>query len=382
MNRKQMTHSRRRFLKHASLSLLLASSSTRAITHAASRHPLLLSAQGASDSEYGLAWLHNNGAHSHHTVHSGFRGHSVVQHPTRKHTVLMVARRPGTQCIEVDLNTADITGGFTCTAGQHLFGHACFSRDGKYLLTTEADISRGKGVIVVRDADSWQVVSQFPSGGIGPHEMGILPDGNTLVVANGGILTHPKHGRKKLNLPNMRSSLSYIELSTGKLLGDFQLPEPKASIRHLAITDDGAVVFATQFQREAAGHDHTVGLGGVHKPASGITLFEQPLPVIEKMNDYMGSVAVCNQSKVAGFTSPRGNIAAFWHVDSGDFVGYHLLRDVCGIDVSTNPRRFILSSSVGQLRALDTTTLAEHVEQRIITDGLKWDNHLLVMENA
>ncbi len=346
----------------------------------AQKPELRFSAQGSSDVDYSLGWVGDDTQMS--AIKSGFRGHSVVQHPRRKHTVLMVARRPGTQCLEVNWHSGHISGGFRCTPGQHLFGHACFSADGRVLLTTEADIKNGQGLIVLRDTDTWRVLSQFPSGGVGPHELAILPDGKTLVVANGGILTHPKQGRKKLNLSTMRSNLAYIDIACGKILGEFQTPEPKASIRHLAVADDGAVVFASQLQRDVAGHDRIVPLGGVHRPAAAMHLFARPAPVLAGMHDYVGSVAVCSRSRVAGFTSPRGNIAAFWHIDSGDFVGYHLLRDVCGISTSRDQRRFILSSSVGQLRELDAVTAKEQVARRIVTDGVQWDNHLLVVENV
>lgn len=40
-------------------------------------------------------------------------------------------------------------------------------------------------------AQRYRRVGEFPSHGIGPHEMTVLRDGRTLVVANGGYVPHP-----------------------------------------------------------------------------------------------------------------------------------------------------------------------------------------------
>ena len=92
----------------------------------------------------------------------------------------------------------------------------------------------------------------------------------------------------------------------------------------------------------------------------------------------MGSVAICNDSRIAGFASPQGNLAAFWNIDDGQLVGYHRLRDVCGIAVSSQRGAFILSNSFGELRELDAATLEERRERRLKLPAYRWDNHLLV----
>lgn len=376
------TINRRQWLRYAGSGLLVAAMPALANQLARDR-VFRVSACGDSEDTYGLGWVGSASDavfSAPAAVLSDFRGHSVVQHPRHKGSVLMIARRPGTQGIEVDLHSGSIKGRFHCSAGRHLYGHACFSADGRFLFTTESDIKRGEGCIAVRDTTTWQLLAEWSSGGIGPHELCLLPDGKTLVVANGGILTHPDQGRKKLNLNTMQSTLTYLDMANGKLLGDFVVPEPKASIRHLSISDDGAVVFATQVQRSVAGHEKVVALGGVHRPGEAIAMFDSPATVIGKMNDYMGSVAVCSQSRVAGFTSPRGDLAAFWHIDDGRFVGYHALRDVCGIGVDKAQNRFVLSNSFGHMRELDAVTLAEYPERRIQAGGFRWDNHLLVLD--
>jgi len=372
---------RRRFLTGAGSALLLAglpALSTRATTGPAERW---ISAHGDNEQDYGIGWV-DAGTPAGRDTATGFRGHAILQHGQRRNSVLFVARRPGTRGVEIDLDSGVVVASFDCAPNRHLFGHGCFSTDGKVLFTTEGDITAGTGRIVVRDADDYSVLQEWPSGGVGPHDIRMLPDGKTLVVANGGILTRPDTGRKKLNLDSMRSSLSYIDIGSGKLLEEFRVAEPKSSIRHLDVAADGTVSFAIQLQRQAAGHEQCVPLAGVHRPGEGLSLFTQPTTIIDNFADYVGSTAICNESRLAGFASPRGNLAAFWHIDSGELAGYHQLRDVCGIAVSRDRHAFVLSNSFGELRELDASTLQERRDRRVKLPGYRWDNHLLVTHSA
>ena len=243
-------------------------------------------------------------------------------------------------------------------------------------------VSEGRGRIVVRDADTYQQVDEWPSYGIGPHEIQRMPSGDTLVVANSGILTRPGSGRRALNLESMHSNVSYVNASSGQLEDRFDLAEPKASLRHLDVAADGTVAFAIQMQREAAGHTDTVALGGVHRRGSPAELFDDPPVLIDQLRDYVGSVAICNASRTAGFTSPRGSLAVFWNIDTGALIGAHALRDVCGIASAPGRAAFLLSNSLGEIRELDSFNLAENRGRRIRLAGQRWDNHLRVVTAA
>lgn len=77
-----------------------------------------------------------------------------------------------------------------------------------------------------------------------------MADGSTLVIANGGIRTHPDLPRIKSNLANMRPSLAYVDVASGRLL-QLQEPEPQwhqLSIRHIDVSPDDRVAVAMQFE--------------------------------------------------------------------------------------------------------------------------------------
>lgn len=372
MNKAELIN-RRRFIQG-----LLLAGATPALAEAfwfkKGPRPHYISAAGDSKDKYGLNWVSAD-AKTHNGLLSGFRGHSVSQHPFRKQSILMFGRRPATRCIEIDVENVELMHNIKSATDRHFFGHGVFSADGKTLFTTENDYHSGRGKIGIRDATNYQQIGEYESHGTGPHELRLMPDGKTLVIANSGILTHPDSGRKKLNLNSMDSTLTYIDSASGKLLGHYRFTEPKASIRHIDVSENGTVAIAMQHQRDAMNHQNTIALGALHQ-GGDIQALDQPEQVVSAMNDYMGSVAINPFSQIAGFTSPRGNLAAFWYLQDGQFVGYHQLHDVCGICLSADKQSFVLSNSRGQIRHLDAHNLQEKRPQRIQLDHVRWDNHL------
>ena len=146
---------------------------------------------------------------------------------------------------------------------RHFFGHGAFFDDGRLLAATENDFDGGRGVLGIYDASAggaYRRVGEFDCG-IGPHEVLLLPDGKTLCVANGGILTHPDYGKLELNLDTMRPSLAYLDAASGKLLERVELDSAlhRLSIRHLAVAADGAVWFGCQYMGPAGDRPALVG---------------------------------------------------------------------------------------------------------------------------
>ncbi len=120
------------------------------------------------------------------------RAHGCAVHPTDPNRVLFFARPGRRQAFELDRATMKARTVFTTEAGRHLAGHGTYSADGNLILTPEHDYERAKGVVVVRDARNFAIVGEIDTNGIDPHEVAWLPDHRSLLVANGGIMTHPR----------------------------------------------------------------------------------------------------------------------------------------------------------------------------------------------
>lgn len=340
---------------------------------------LWLSAEGHNPSQYGIGWVSPNSSNKprHHQSLTSFRGHGLCQNPVNTEQVVMFARRPGNYGVRLNTSTGEVDGRFECADDRYMHGHGCFSADGKKLFSTESSISSGQGKIAIRDSKTLELIGEFESYGIGPHEVKLMPDGFTLVVANGGLLTHPDSGRKVLNLDTMRSTLSYIDSRSGELISEHTVPEPKASIRHLDVAPDGTVAIALQVQRKAMDNNNLTALAAIHKPGQAISMLIAPENLTQKLHDYMGSVAINNESRIAAFTSPKGDLALFWHLDDLTLQGYHAFHDVCGLAVSQSNKFFILSNSAGKIRQINALTLQEDVDKRMYFPNVSWDNHML-----
>lgn len=337
---------------------------------------LWLSAQGRNSEDYSVGWI-NPILESSEALTTKFRGHGLCQNPAKPEHVIMFSRRPGIEGIRLNTLTNKQDGGFVCADDRHMHGHGCYSADGQLLYCAETKVSSGEGRITVRDASTLELVNEFSSFGIGPHEIALMPDGFTLVVANGGLLTHPSSGREILNLKTMRSTLSYIDTRTGKLISEHLVTEPKASIRHLHVASDGTVAIALQVQRKAMTGNELTPLAAVHKQGQEIKLFEGPEALMVKLNDYMGSTVIHNDTRIAAFTSPKGDLAMFWHLDDLTFQGYHSFHDVCGLTVSQDNKYFILSNSAGKIRQINAHTLKIDKQKSLNFPHKSWDNHMI-----
>lgn len=303
------------------------------------------------------------------------RGHAVAVSPVGKE-VVAVARRPGRYLIVMDAETGEVLHRLESRTDRHLYGHGIFSPDGRWFYTPENDFANGKGVIGVRDAQQgYRQIRELSSYDAGPHELAMLSDGLTLVVANGGIQTHPDTGRAKLNLESMKPSLAYIDGHSGELLEQQFLSDKlhKNSIRHLTVAPDDQVCCVMQYQGKRTEQPPLIGL---HRRGEAIHLLRAPVDIQKRMRNYCGSACVDQPGKVYAVSSPRGGLVTFWGAAGGNYLGHADVADGCGIIASGEPGEFLLSSGQGGVYRYQ---LAGKVMRQIPIDsnsGFHWDNHM------
>jgi len=340
------------------------------------RGPWVVSARDASDGSHGLVAAGPEGLVL--DLQTAFRGHGAACDPAHPGRIALFARRPGQEAVIVDLVGGRELARLTCPDGLRMQGHGAFDTNRGLLYVALADERTADGVLGVWDTQTWAWVDALPSHGMGPHEIRLMPDGSTLAVANGGLLTRPESGREVLNLDTMVASLAMVDLDSGALVDEAHFPVDKASVRHLDVADDGTVAVGVQIQREAVGHDGRLPLVGSYRQGEGLTVFEAP-PLLDTMDDYVGSVAISHRARVVATSSPRGSIVLFWDLDTGVLRGQHDLADVCGLAVDEAAGRFLLSNSLGHLRSIDVSTLVERTEDRQHFDDVRWDNHMTLV---
>ncbi|WP_206338487.1 DUF1513 domain-containing protein [Antarcticimicrobium sediminis] len=353
---------------------MLATGLTPVATWADAGAPDYLSAGQGPDGTHFLFGLSAEGAIRFRQAIPG-RGHAAAAHPHRAHAVGF-ARRPGTFAFVLDCVTGQTVAELSAPAGRHFYGHGVFSRDGARLFTTENDYDTAAGVVGVWDvAAGYTRLGEVSSGGVGPHEIRLMPDGKTLVIANGGIETHPDSGRAKLNIPVMQPNLSYLDLE-GRLLEAVELPPTlhMNSIRHIDLRADGLVGFAMQWQGGQGGQDGQPPVLGLHRRGSAPRLLGGGGPS-DALNGYGGSVAFSGDGGLLAVSSPRGGMVQVYDAQSGALAHSLGLADVCGVGAA--PGGFIVSSGSGALvRLRDGQALP------LDRAEVRWDNHLVRLAGA
>jgi len=331
--------------------------------------PAFLSAARAPDGRYLLAGLSYQGD-IRFTCPLPGRGHAAAAHPNRPEAIAF-ARRPGRFAEVIDCLSGATLAQLQPPASHHFYGHGCFTPDGKRLFTTENDFENSRGVIGVWQVGaSYQRIGSFSSGGIGPHDLMLRQTDSSvaLVVANGGIETHPDSGRAKLNIPDMRPNLSLLSLD-GTMQDQMQLGSDLRmnSIRHLALAADGTIGFAMQWQGDQGSDLPIVGL---YSPGNAPRLMAQEDPRLRHLNGYGGSLAFADQGRQIAVTSPRGGVVQVMNTGNGTIVNEHPLTDVCGL--ATTDKGLVASTGTGQL-----ISIATGQARRLQSHGLAWDNHLI-----
>lgn len=290
------------------------------------------------------------------------RGHAAAAHPTLAEAVAF-ARRPGTFALVIDCATGAVRHRLTPPQGMQFNGHGAYSADGAYLMTSEVVAEGSEGRIGLWDTRSYTRLTDWPSHGIGPHEIKRLPDGR-LAVANGGIQTDPVD-RTKLNIPDMRPNLTLLS-PEGALLDQVDLPDlHQNSIRHLALTGD-TIAFAMQWEGDPA---VSVPQLGLLTPGSTPSLCAPPEAQALVMKGYAGSIAATADRIL--ITSPKGG-AAMIFATGGSHIATHLRADLCG--AATGPAGFTVTDGGGAVWAADDAGLTALGRNETL-----WDNHLVAL---
>lgn len=299
------------------------------------------------------------------------RGHDFAYHPSSGNIVAF-ARRPGRFALALHTRRPIQPAVFAPPENRHFYGHGTFSNDGRLLYTTENDFNHARGVIGIYNAtESYTRIGELESHGVGPHDILLLADGKTLVVANGGIETHPESGRTKLNLATMQPSLCFIDSVNGDLITRHTLPKSqhRLSIRHLTANTAGTVYFGGQWQDDTATAPGLLGKAGIDSP---LTVLESGEENARQLRGYIGSVALSRDGRWLAASAPRAGKIVYINTQSPTRWHQSLFADGCGIAQLQNSR-FAVSSGHGLLRHEEPGRAS--LEQGNF-EGLSFDNHM------
>jgi hypothetical protein len=300
--------------------------------------------------------------------------------PARGHSIMLsddgglaaiVDRKPGKAITLCSPETGLLKHRFAAAAGYTFDGHAVFSRDGSTLYATESADGDQQGRIAVFSVPRAARIDEFPSHGIEPHELIWLEPDRLLAIGNGGIRD------KSAMEAEIDSSLVILDVTTGAAQARAVLDADfiSLSIRHLALTAAGDVLFAMQDQDAAT---EWRPMAGLLTKAGAIEFLDMPMEALMRLRGYCGSAAVDSSGAFAAVTSPHGGVAAFWHLPNRRYLGLVDLRDGCGIAAAPEPGGFVFTAGSGtrMLATASANAVTSRVLQKASGPFPQWDNHL------
>ena len=358
---------RRNFLKAAGASFV-ATLVPAGLARAAEADALFATSYQNRGGGFGVAILTEQGKILH-SLNLPDRGHDITFDTISRKSVVF-ARQPGTFAVVFDHAGKAEPVTIPSIAGRHFFGHGVFSPDGKLLYATENDFENAQGMIGIYDAsDGFHRIGEFPTHGVGPHELLLCPDGKTLAIANGGIETHPDFGAAKLNIPTMRPALVFVDRITGDLREKHELDPAlhKLSIRHMDFDRTGTLWFGCQHEGPAVERPALVGRA---RMGERFELVAFPEKVLAGLRNYVGSVAANASAGTVAVSSPQGNAFVVLDAKDGAVASVRDLTEVCGI--APDGGGYLASTGTGALVPPEGSAHSDvhHV----------WDNHMLRIE--
>lgn len=360
----------------AAAGILSAGASTRA--RASEREALYAAARRGDDGRYSAALFTADGRDVNAVALPG-RGHDITVSPADR-TCVAFARRPGNFALAftVDRRTAPIA--FTTPPDRHFYGHGVFSRDGRLLYATENDFDGARGVIGVYNATAgFRRIGEFPSGGVGPHDLALVGDGSVLVIANGGFVEHPDFGggRRILNPDAIETTLAYVDARTGDLLERHDLAATGAlSLRHLDVARDGTIIIGAQVVNGPLGAQALVYR---HRRQGSLDAIALPPEAQHGLSGYVSSIACDRNGALVAVTSSKGARAIVLDVASGKLVHTHMLDDVSGIAPTGRQAEFLMTTGTGRVERVREEEGAHAVTA---STPWSWDNHAVFVGNG
>ncbi|WP_310214734.1 DUF1513 domain-containing protein [Neorhizobium sp. 2083] len=319
---------RRGFLKAAGITFT-AALSPRSLMALERADAVYASGFRAPDGSFGVATVSERGEIID-RVALPARAHGIAYSAATGRTVAF-ARRPGTFAMVFDPSRQAEPVMISSPEGRHFYGHGHFSPDGSRLYASENDFDGNRGMIGVYDArDKFRRIGEFDAHGIGTHDMTVSDDGELLVIANGGIETHPDFGRAKLNVDRMEPSLVLLDAKTGALIQRHTLPVSlrQLSTRHLDIAEDGRIWFACQWEGE---RNALPPLAGWFSKGDDLSFAKLPEETTIRLGNYVGAIAVNRRDGVVGLTSPVGGAAVTLDAKTGTVVKEEAVREAAGV---------------------------------------------------
>lgn len=305
------------------------------------------------------------------------RVHALVPRPDGVEAVA-VGRRPGDIAFVLDGVGRKVRSVFRATGGRRFSGHGAYSDRGASFLSAEIDAATGDGVVILRDvAGAYATRAEWPSGGVGPHELARA--GRFIAVANGAKEPKAEPGIAALGRTRARSNVSMLDAETGALDQVVEIDPDMAtlSLRHLVTTPDGATFVGAQ-DTAAGAHD----LPLVARVAAGRLEWLDPgYEISARFGGYIGQLSLDASGRYLAASGPIGGVVGVFDLSRDVCLGVVPAPDCCAVAGDGAAGGFVASTGLG-----DALRIAAHDGGVAITGRrttrIRWDNHLATLAKS
>ena len=180
----------------------------------------------------------------------------------------------------------------------------------------------------------------------------------------------------KLNLETMRSSVTRLDTTTGRIEKQLLVPEPwqRMSLRHMSSLPRGRTLLAGQWQGPA---DMTAPLLWVaSRNQDALVTFAANAVDEAAMRGYVGNVASDQSGQFVVTTAPRGNVTLAWNTETGQLLEKSDMEDVSGIAGTGIVGGFLATQGNGQLSKIYPSTDRDALRPLLLSADRYWENHI------
>lgn len=286
------------------------------------------------------------------------------------HKLVVFPGLTGQKLVVMDLANNNQLAEIKIRKNRYFNGHGAFSQDGRFLFATENVFATSQGVIGVYDAKTYEFIREIPGYGIGPHGLRAMPDGKTLVIATGGLETHPATGKFFANLNSMQSAVQFIDIESGALLASRQIPVKKLSIRNIYFAGNNRLLVTCQYY----GKRQMPKIVGLIEGMGEIEMLDIDEDNLWNMKSYTGGTVVSGD--IAAVSCPRGNHLTFWDLKQKKFMSKVKIDDVSGIQPYGDGMHFLATAETGKLYKINANSLQLTQLDKPWAKA-KWTNHMV-----
>lgn len=302
-------------------------------------------------------------------IETAFLPHGIHINPGNKHSIFCFEKNGRNAC-EIDLQTQRVVRSLQSEPGFLFSGHASFSENGNNIVCIEYNNTNQQGNISIRDTNTFEIIQQFPSLGLSPHDCQLSTD-NILTISNTGKSESGFH----------QPSLVSIDLVSGKLIERVKLVDNNLNCGHFIITSNNDLVITS------APIDNKDNLqpGGVSIRHAGenIETMTEPDVVIKRMTGEALSIEVNQQQSIAAIAHPDANLLTFWSIKDKKIIKAFGIENPRGLSQTLDEKEFVLSygnkPAMTRLPVSDLTPQAESIVQPTLASGehiINWSKTL------